>query len=94
MLMGAPVLAQHFQGALREWYVAVFVSLPVPNMDEHPITIYVSDLQMHPFLRAQTTAIDRAQTRSVTWTAYALQDPTYFDPAEHDRQLLLSRSTR
>ena len=60
MPMGAPVLAQRFQGALREWHVAVFVSLPVPNVDEHPITIYVSDLQMHPFLRAQTTAIDRA----------------------------------
>ena len=65
MPMCAPVLAQHPQGAFGQRYVTVLGPLPVPHVDEHALTVNVSDLQAYPFSHPQSTGIDRAKTSSI-----------------------------
>jgi hypothetical protein len=37
--MGGPVLAQHLQGSLGQWYIAIFVAFALANVDQHAGTI-------------------------------------------------------
>ena len=65
MAVGHPILAQHVQGALGQRHIAIFVALAASDVDEHPGTVEVGDLQPDAFAQAQATGIDRRQAQPV-----------------------------
>ena len=91
--MCAPKLAQHLQGAVGQWHVAILSPFPLPHVDHHPVAVDVSNLKVNAFTQAQTAGIDGAQASPVARMAYVPQDAAYLGDAEHHGQLLLSSWT-
>jgi len=60
--MRAPVLKQQPERSLRQWHVAVFGAFAMTDVNHYPGTVEVGDLQMRPFLQAQTTGVDGGET--------------------------------
>jgi hypothetical protein len=82
--MGAPVLAQHPQGSLGQRHIVIFVAL-APDVDQHPRTIDIGDLELHPFLQAQPARVNGTQTGLIAGPTQAAQDAMHFFTTENDR---------
>ena len=53
MAMRGPVLAEHGKGPRRKWNVTIFGSLTTVNVNHHPLTVDVTDLEVQTFLETQ-----------------------------------------
>jgi len=85
--MRAPVLKQQPERSLRQWHVAVFGAFAMTDVNHYPGTVEVGDLQMRPFLQAQTTGVDGGETDFVARQSNQSQKLSHFGHTEDDRQL-------
>lgn len=64
-VIGPPVATQFLKQTRRENAVAIFLSLPLFDADQHPARINVFDLQMTAFIQSQSGSIERHEKRPI-----------------------------
>lgn len=57
MAVRLPVVSQSEQGRLRQWDVAILGTFAAMDVDHHPPAVDVSDLQVEPFLQAESQRV-------------------------------------
>jgi hypothetical protein len=87
--MGLPLLAQQFQGALRQRHVTVAVAFAASDVDEHALGIYVADLQTQSFAQAQSAGIDGAEADAMIELPRIAEDAPDFGCGEDNGQFEL-----
>src|ERR1700751_5102040 len=83
----APVDTQGFEQRWAEHYVAVLAPLAALNMDDHPLTVYVADLQLRHLGAASAGGIERHQQGAVKGGLRRIDKPRYLLLAEHLRKV-------
>ena len=88
MAVAPPIEPKLGEGLLRQGHIAVFVALAPPQVQHHPATVNILDLQLPPFLQPQPTGIDGAQTDPLVPVAHLTQNTAHFLNTQNDRQLV------
>ena len=91
MAVGAPLLAQQSQRALRQRHVAVLVALAVPDMEHPPLAVNISDLQTDTFQQAQAARVNGRQAHAIVGATQAHENLAHLSDAEYSGQLFLTR---
>src|SRR5712691_3137569 len=83
--MGAPVVAQPREERRRQRHVAVAAALAV-NVQQHPATVDVGDLDPRAFEQPQAARVDRRQALAVDADAHQSEYLPHLVAAEHGGQ--------
>src|ERR1700747_3208679 len=83
----APVDTHGFEQRWAEHYVAVLAPLAALNMDDHPLTVYIADLQVRHFGAASAGGVERHQQDAVKGRLRRIDKPRYLLLAEHLRKM-------
>lgn len=89
--MSDPVLAGKLKRSLRQWDVAVFVSLATADVNHHSSRVNGSHLKMSAFLESQPARVDSSQTGSIARQADERENQPDFIAREDDGELLFAR---
>jgi hypothetical protein len=92
MAVGAPELAQPFEGALRQGHVAVTIAFAGADVEEHPLGIDVADFQREGFAQTQAAGVNRGQGHPMVQGGDPGDNLAHFAGREDDRQFELRRS--
>ena len=82
-----PVHTQGFEQRWAEHYVAVLAPLAALNMDDHPLTVYVADLQLRHLGATSAGGIERHQQGAVKGRLRRFDKPRYLLLAEYLRKV-------
>ena len=91
--MTPPLASQRQQSAFGQRYIAVLLSLPGTNVQDHAPRIDVLDLQAQAFSQAQPARVDHAQTAAMVRFSHLPQDLPDFLQGQNDRKARLARWT-
>src|SRR5271157_5113394 len=85
-LQFAPVLAQGFQQDGAEHDVPILTALATLDVDDHPLTIDVANLQVCQFVAARSGSIEGHQQNAVEGSGSGVDEPSNFLLAQHRGQ--------
>ena len=91
MPVGAPELAQQFEGALGQGHVAVAIAFARPDVEEHPFGIDVADFQLEGFAQTQAAGVNRGQGHPMVQGGDPGDNGAHFAGREDDGQFELGR---
>ena len=87
--VGAPELAEPFQGPLRQGHVTVAVAFAGADVQEQAFGIHIAHLQLEGFAQAQAAGVDRGQSHPVVQRLHLGQNAAHLGGREDDRQFEL-----
>jgi hypothetical protein len=91
MAVGAPELAQQFEGALRQGHVTVAIAFARPDVEEHPFGIDIADFQLEGFAQTQAAGVDRSQGHPMVQGGDPGDNVAHLTRRKDDGQLELGR---
>jgi hypothetical protein len=58
---------EHGQHLWGEGNVAILAALAPLNVNQHPVTVDLRDLQMQAFVDTQASSVDRGEADAIAW---------------------------
>jgi hypothetical protein len=89
MPMSLPLLAEQFQGALRQGHIAVAVAFATPDVEEHAFGVDVAHLQTQAFTQAEPAGIDGGKADAMIKALHFSEDLANLGSGKDDRQFEL-----
>ena len=91
MSVGAPELAQQFEGALRQGHVTVAIAFAGPDVEEPALGVDVADFQLEGFAQTQAAGVNRGQSHPMVQGGDPGDNGAHLTRREDDGQLELGR---